>query len=240
MPADAYVYEGSDLLRLGEQLKNYNAATADLIVEHIGPGDRVLDFGAGFGTLTKAVAARTKQPQCVEPDRQQRERLIRDGFHCFDSIESVESHAYDVVYSSNVLEHIEDDVRALKEIHRVLTPGGKVVLYLPAFQSLYTALDRAIGHYRRYDIKMIETRLREAGFETKQSFYVDVLGYPVSKLFKAISDDVSTVNTRTIRIYDSVVFPISRLIEKFVRPPFGKNVLAFAVSAKNPEIRASG
>lgn len=224
-----YVYEGSDLLRLGEQLKNYNNAIAQLVAGNVGPATRILDFGAGFGTLTRAVAERAARPDCVEPDKRQREILAAEGFVCYDTVEAVPAGAYDAVYSSNVLEHIDDDVAALRELHRVLRPGGKLVLYLPAFQSLYTNVDAAIGHFRRYDATMVRSRLVAAGFEAEDVFYVDLLGFFVSWMFKRVSNRVGSVNPRTMQVYDSVIFPLSRFIERMWTPPLGKNVFAVAL-----------
>ena len=50
----------------------------------------------------------------------------------------------------NVLEHIEDDVAALRTLRRLLRPGGRIVLYVPALNGLYGAYDRKVGHFRRY------------------------------------------------------------------------------------------
>ena len=228
MQEPEYLYEGSDLLRLGERLTNYNAAIVDLIVAQLRPNSRVLDFGAGFGTLTRLVAEKGVKPDCVEPDARQRSCLELEGFRCFESIAAVADESYDFVYSSNVLEHIEDDVAALREIRRVLVAGGTLVLYLPAFQSLYTALDAAIGHFRRYDAPMIKSRIAAAGLLVGRCYYADMIGFLASWVFKRISNDVATVNEKTITIYDTYVFPLTRALERRVRFPFGKNVVAVA------------
>ncbi len=223
-----YTYEGSDLLRLGEQLPNYNASIARVVARVVPPGSAVLDFGAGFGTLTREVARLVGKPDCVEPDAVQRDALVRQGFRCFDDISAVSDGSYDYVYSSNVLEHIDDDVDALRSLRRVLRPDGKIVLYLPAFQRLYTVIDAAIGHRRRYDARMIADRLRAAGFRVDATRYADLLGFGVSLVFKAFANRVGTVNERTVKLYDTAVFPVSRAIESVVKPPFGKNVVAVA------------
>ena len=229
MTPSAYEYVGSDLLRLGEQLANYNDSIAELIAKRLPSAPRILDFGAGFGTLTRLVAKCGVRPDCVEPDGRQRASLEAEGFRCFESIADVPEGAYNFVYSSNVLEHIEDDVAALRQMRRVLCDGGRLVVYLPAFQSIYTAVDAAIGHYRRYDACTISTRIAEAGLNVERCYYVDVLGFAVSWVFKKISNDVATVNPGTMRLYDRVIFPISRALERVWRPPFGKNVVAVAV-----------
>jgi len=235
-----YSYEGSALLRLGEQLKNYNAAIADVIAKECPANARVLDFGAGFGTLTREVAKRITQPDCVEPDSRQREALITEGFRCYETIIRVPDASYDYVYSSNVLEHIQHDVAALCELRRVLRPTGRLTLYLPAFQSLFTSMDTAIGHYRRYDANMISARLREAGFVVQRVRYADVLGFAVSLLFKYSFNRVDRINERTMMIYDSLVFPVSQAIERLVTPPFGKNVIAVATcEARSVDVRAA-
>jgi SAM-dependent methyltransferase len=223
-----YRYEGSELLKLGEHLRNYNASIADLVARAAPPNARTLDFGAGFGTLTKDVAERIGKPDCVEPDPRQREQLEALGFRCYADVADVPQGQYDYVYSSNVLEHIEDDTAVLGMLFRVLKPGGRIVLYLPAFMSLYSDVDRAIGHYRRYDASLIKTRLRAAGFVVQRVYYADMLGFLVNLLFKYGSNRVGSVNARSMTIYDSVVFPVTRAIERLIRPPFGKNVVAVA------------
>ena len=57
---------------------------------------------------------------------------------------------FDTVISLNVFEHIEDDVLALQNTRKVLQPDGKLILVVPAHDSLYGTMDRSIGHYRRY------------------------------------------------------------------------------------------
>jgi ubiquinone/menaquinone biosynthesis C-methylase UbiE len=223
-----YSYQGSNLLRMGEQLRNYNAFVAENVAKEAPPGASVLDFGAGFGVLTRAVAPLIGKPDCVEPDATQRAALSGDGFRCFNDIAAVRDESYGYVYSSNVLEHIQDDLAALRELRRVLLPGGRLMLYVPAFQQLYTAMDEAVGHYRRYDTATISDRLKRAGFRVDRTRYADFFGYGVTLLYKRVSNRVSGISERRLRLYDSLLFPITRTIERIIAPPFGKNVIAVA------------
>jgi SAM-dependent methyltransferase len=224
-----YVYQGSGLLQLlGEQLRNYNAFVAENVAKEAPPGATVLDFGAGFGVLTRAVAALIGKPDCIEPDASQRAALTESGFRCFNDIADVPDQSYGYVYSSNVLEHIADDVAALRELRRVLLPGGRLMLYIPAFQHLYTAMDEAVGHYRRYDIAMVSERLKLAGFRVDRTRYADFFGYGITLLYKLISNRLSGISERRLRLYDSLIFPVTCVIERVVAPPFGKNLIAVA------------
>jgi predicted SAM-dependent methyltransferase len=58
-----------------------------------------------------------------------------------------------MIYSSNVLEHIEDDSRALNEMFAKLQINGKLAIYVPAFMFLFSDLDIKAGHFRRYSKK---------------------------------------------------------------------------------------
>ncbi len=72
----------------------------------------------------------------------------------------------DIVTMLDVLEHLSDDDMALREVHRILKPGGALVLSVPAYQHLWSAHDEALHHFRRYEKQGLANVLREAGFKT--------------------------------------------------------------------------
>ena len=89
--------------------------------------------------------------------------------------------SFDVVISSDVLEHIENDKQALHEWQRVLKPQGKLILFVPAHPFLWSAHDVANHHIRRYKKKDLFLRLKAAGFTIKRVSYWDVvLFFPVA------------------------------------------------------------
>jgi len=209
-------------------LRNYNTAIVDELVAAAPPNARILDFGAGIGTLPRGMRGRGFTVDCVELDAVQRAELETDGFRCYASIADVPAGAYDYVYSSNVLEHIEDDVAALRELRRAIAPGGTLLLYVPAFNVIYTISDQMIGHHRRYTATVLRDRLELAGFAVDRIWYADFLGFFVTYAFKLLSNKMDNVNARSAGIYDRFIFPASRAIERTVRVPFGKNVYATA------------
>ncbi len=84
----------------------------------------------------------------------------------------------DCVTAFDALEHIEDDVGAMREIHRMLKPGGLLVASGPAYQFLYAQQDRVTHHVRRYTVKEFTTKARRAGFEVVKASYINFLLFP--------------------------------------------------------------
>jgi SAM-dependent methyltransferase len=75
------------------------------------------------------------------------------------------SDAFDAVVALNVLEHIEDDAAALAQVHRILKPGGVIVIEVPAGPHLYDAYDNCLMHFRRYRSAELADKLRHGGFD---------------------------------------------------------------------------
>jgi SAM-dependent methyltransferase len=135
---------------------------------------------------------------------------------------------FDSIVMVNVLEHIEDDGAALRKLREALRPGGRIILYVPAFMLLYSKFDREIGHYRRYKKAGLVELLRASGLRPIDARYVNSIGAPgwflwVRVLGRASSDDV------TIGACDRIVVPAARVYEDRWAPPFGLSVFAVAV-----------
>lgn len=214
---------------------NYTASLARLLMGHFAPGLRLLDFGAGLGTLARLWGERTGRcPECLEIDPTLSRELRQRGLTVHSDLEDVPG-LFDGVYTSNVLEHIEDDVGTLGRIRAVMAPGATVAVYVPAFQCLYTDLDRLAGHWRRYGRKELTGKLRAAGFEVLAAHYVDCLGFPASLAVKALGyrkESLGLGNHALLRAYDRFVYPASAFLDRLgLRQVMGKNLLA---TARNP------
>lgn len=84
----------------------------------------------------------------------------------------------DIVTALDVIEHVEDDRRAVAEMLRILKPGGVIVITVPAFQALWSDWDVALHHFRRYRRPALRSLLAEAGFELVRCDYINVLAFP--------------------------------------------------------------
>ncbi|MGB7922072.1 MAG: class I SAM-dependent methyltransferase [Pyrinomonadaceae bacterium] len=85
-----------------------------------------------------------------------------------------EDNSFDIVTSIDVIEHLDDDVACLQEMKRILRPGGKAVLFVPAFMFLWSDKDEVVRHRRRYRLPQMQKAVEEAGFQIKHSTYANL------------------------------------------------------------------
>jgi SAM-dependent methyltransferase len=90
----------------------------------------------------------------------------------------VEDRAVDAVVSANLLEHVPDDTGALRELHRVLRPGGVAAIVVPAGPRTYDYYDAFLGHERRYRRGELAAKGARAGFEVVRDAHIGSLIYP--------------------------------------------------------------
>ncbi len=93
---------------------------------------------------------------------------------------------FDLVTMLDVLEHLRDDRGALREVSRVLRPGGALVLSVPAYQKLWSAHDEALHHFRRYEWHGLRRLLRAGGFEVSLLSFAMSLMPPVAWLWRRL------------------------------------------------------
>ena len=225
-------YSGTKELLIDEKyLNNYKNSIVMNILKYFKSSDKVLEYGAGVGTLARNWEVKTGiKPECLEIDSSLRSMLVDRGFRCYDKPESV-TKTYDGIYTSNVLEHIEDDAETLRKIHGMLKPGRNLVIYVPALMCLYSELDSFIGHYRRYHKKELLEKLRKNKFEVIDSFYVDSIGFFASLAIKffGYKGSLRLGNKGSLLIYDKYIYPISKILDALgLRYFFGKNILVAA------------
>lgn len=224
-------YTGVDNLEVMREAENYNRYLLRLVGEHATQGQRVLDFGAGSGTFAGPCRALGIDVTALEPDDKLHAMLAAAGIPAVTDAASLPDASFDSAYSLNVLEHIPDDIAALRTVLAKLKPGGRLLVYVPAFSILFTSMDAKVGHVRRYTRATLRQSVTSAGFEIEDVRYADSLGFLATLVFKLVDNGRGDVNRPLLRLYDRFAFPVSRAIDALTHRWFGKNL---AIVARRP------
>lgn len=220
-----------DVLENLERAKNYSAWILELIGPHI--SGRILEVGAGRGTYS-GYFAEHGHLTALEPS-EAHSVVLRERLKDHPSAAVITARldgtlapgSYDTVVLLNVLEHIADDHQALGDIYESLAPGGKLVLWVPAFEALYSKFDHRIGHYRRYRKRELLALVHKVGFQTVTARYVNMPGFFAWWLFVRVLRR-SPTSPHLASINDRYVVPVTRRFERIVRPPVGQSLLVVA------------
>jgi len=226
-PPETSSYSGRENLDAMKHAKLYNRYLERLVQRH-SPGGKTVDFGAGGGTFAIPLTQAGLDVDCIEPDAGLRQDLEAAGLAIHESLATIAPESVDYIYSLNVLEHIEDDAGMLTALGERLRPGGRLLLYVPAFQLLYSSMDSKVGHFRRYGKAGLRALVEAAGLRVETARYVDSLGFFASLLFKCFGNSDGSLSPTSIRLYDRLAFPLSRLADLLVSPWIGKNLLVVA------------
>ena len=130
---------------------------------------------------------------------------------------------FDTIFALNVLEHVPDHEQSIKNCLSLLKPGGKLVILVPAFQSLFNKFDVALEHERRYTPKTLKKVMDIPGFRIVHTQFFNVIGilgwYVSGKLMQK-----ETIPGGQMRLYDQLV-PLWKLVDWFLRPLLGLSVI---------------
>ena len=104
---------------------------------------------------------------------------------------------FDIVIASDCLEHIEDDKSALKNWNNLLTNNGTIMIFVPAFMSLWSHHDKVNMHYRRYTLKELKNKMEHTGFKIKKSSFWNFFLFIPVYIFRKIENTAKQANNNT-------------------------------------------
>ena len=144
---------------------------------------RALDVGCGTGGFLAALArvgpavGMDQAPEALDYCRRRgaRDLIPHDVARCPWPIPD---GAFDLVTALDVVEHVDDDAGLVAEMHRVLKPGGVMIISVPSFQWLWSYWDEQIGHRRRYTRPRVTELMRRAGFRVVWASYAECATLP--------------------------------------------------------------
>ena len=180
--ADLGVGRGEMTLKLLSKASKYNGWVYEMLKPYI--GSDILEVGSGIGNMTRhfvkhgRVTATDISPFCL---RELERTYAGNENVCVQPLDISRNsyprfEIYDTIICLNVLEHIEDDVEALRNMRKLLKPGGRLILYVPANPRLYCEIDRGVGHYRRYVLEELLGKMKDAGYRIPHHRHHNILG----------------------------------------------------------------
>ena len=144
---------------------------------------------------------------------------------------------FDVLTAFDVLEHLDPEDRAVAELVRVVRPGGRLFVAVPAYQWAWSDFDRDIGHYRRYTRGRLVRALRPQGLEVRRASYLFAGTLPIfaaeriSRRWRRLEGPATTEPPTVSTVQERVLLGLCRLDERVLRHrdlPFGSSVVAVA------------
>lgn len=147
---------------------------------------------------------------------------------------------FDITTALDVIEHLDDDVAGLKEMHRVTKPGGHALIFVPAFMWLWGVQDDISHHRIRYTRKQIVERLERAGFRVERATYANftffapiLAGRTIMKLTGLKPESENNVNISALNGLFGKIFSAERLILDRANFPFGVSIVVIARKDEN-------
>ncbi|MGB8645090.1 MAG: class I SAM-dependent methyltransferase [Anaerolineae bacterium] len=231
--------------------RGLRALLAELLARYLPQGERgpILDAGCGTGANLKLLldhadaigvdiaqeAVEFCRLRGIPPDRTLLASILELPFP---------DQFFQLAFSFDVICNIEDDVSAFAEIGRVLRPGGRMIVQLPAYRFLWSAHDVAVGHKHRYTAENLSRKIERAGLVVERITYLNTLLFPFEMLARfwrrpesanggAHSDLTplpGPVNTALTRLFETEM-----RLAPHVRFPYGLSLLAVARKAAPPK-----
>jgi SAM-dependent methyltransferase len=224
-------YPGKELEAMSSAV-NYHRWIIDEFAPYLGAD--VAEVGAGIGSMSRLILAQPiRRLHAFEPSANMFPRLaeslrgearavaVNDFFG--------PQHAgkgFDSILYINVLEHVDNDGAELGYAWRALKPGGRLLIFVPALQWLYSDFDRQVGHLRRYRRGALVEQAQAAGFAVEKARYFDAAGVMPWYIHFVLLR--RPMGGGSVSLYDKVAVPATRFIESILPPPIGKNILMIA------------
>jgi SAM-dependent methyltransferase len=209
---------------------NYN----EWIYAQIAPylGQRILDVGCAIGNITQYYVDRELVVGLdVVPEELEvaRERFVNKPFEAHhvdvssEALLQFRDRQLDTAVCLNVLEHVEDDVHALRNIRDTVMPGSRICLLVPVNKWLYGPMDAVDHHYRRYTREELNAKLKAADLVVEHQNYFNILGIAAWFFTNRVLGRSMAAPVQ-YSVYDSIV-PLLRAVERALPPPTGLSLV---------------
>lgn len=189
----------------------------------------VLEVGAGCGSFTRDYFTKDLKITLTETDNKNYEDL-KASFKNKHNVNVSNStifnieKTFDTILYLHVLEHIEEDRKELESAYKKLKKGGCLIIMVPKHQKLYSNFDKAIGHFRRYELNFFEKNL--VNLDRVLLISLDSVGYILYFLNKIFFKNETFPSNLKIFIWDKIFTPVTIFLDFFSNYKFGKCIVA--------------
>ena len=221
-------------LQFGFFMYNWRRYMKSKLFKHI--VSNVLEVGSGVGSTANTFYDETiKSWTSIEPNIElykqmqinQKMGLLSKNIklnNCY--LNELSETKFNTIMYIDVLEHIENDKQEVKVASSKIQSKGKIIILCPAYNFLYSKLDYAVGHYRRYTKDQLFNLFDKEKFEL-QGFYLDSMGTMANLLNKYLIKSSSPSKIQYF-IFNYLIIPISIVTDKFFNYSFGRSVVVIA------------
>lgn len=204
----------------------------------------ILEIGSGIGNISEFILGLTTETSLSDNDpeylrclekRFERNPYVK-GIYQIDLENSPINQGlarlegtFDTVISINVLEHIANDSLAIEHMKFFLKPGGALIILTPAYPALFSKLDKALSHYRRYSKKILSDLVRQQGMKIRRSFHFNSIGMVAWTYAKVLH--LRTIPRQEMRLFNTLV-PLGKFVDKMLFQKAGLSIII--VAEKHP------
>tara|TARA_B100000963_G_scaffold361169_1_gene395227 strand:+ start:391 stop:1077 length:687 start_codon:yes stop_codon:yes gene_type:complete len=190
----------------------------------------ILEVGAGCGSFTRNYYKPSMENIILTETDQKNILDLEKKFKDNDCIKVLNSSIeninlkFDTILYLHVLEHIQDDLKEIEDAKNKLNSGGHIIIMVPAHQKIFSNLDKAVGHFRRYEKEFFQDNLFE--LQLVNFKFLDSIGYFLYYLNKIFFKNETFPSKLKIFLWDKIFTPISILIDFLTNYRFGKCIVA--------------
>ncbi|OIR06743.1 ubiquinone biosynthesis O-methyltransferase [mine drainage metagenome] len=198
---------------------------------------KILDIGCGSGLMLNALenigqtCGMDMSDDAISFSKEIFGGTIRKGM-LPDNI-PYDNDSFSLIVALDVIEHVDEDTRALAAIRSRLIEGGKAVITVPAYMFLWSAHDDLNEHKRRYTLTGLAAKLSEAGFNIEKISYFNTLLFPPIYIVRMLNNVLKREGASDIEMPGKVmnyllekIFSIEKYLLRFMNLPFGVSILA--------------
>ena len=214
-------YSDTSALESMTNARNYNSYIFNLVKSNTKNFGKILDFGAGYGEFSKYLKSENRDIFAYEVDEEALDKLKHNNIKTVSDLNNIK---VDNIVSLNVLEHIKEDKKVVKELEKILYENGRMVIFVPASMLVWTNLDVQVNHQRRYSKKGLIDLFSNTNLKIVKVHYVDFIGWITLLLSKILRLKLK-FNKKQVGFYDKFIFNNFKKLDVLFKNIIGKNLL---------------